>query len=409
MYRILSFMMLIFVFCVPTVSAVDKATADKQKNLTAAIEEVRQRLSEKLGKTIPSINVLINAPEGVYYTSVGQEEFKTTPETNFRFASNTKNFSAAAILKMQQDKWLNIDQHIVENIPGTKTPLVPNTPEWEIPYKDQITIRQLLQHSAGVYDVDNDAVPGCDGQSYTAWIMKNDPDHQFSATELVTQATRNKLSYFKPGENHHYSNTGYSILSEIIARVYSKHADTQKTYGDYLKEQLIGILPLYFPERADDTRMKPPFVKALVYTGNGSKPEIIVGANLSAQVAEGNGWGTPVALNTWLRNLMKGQGPLNKQSVAMMQNSISPGSKNYALGCFYMSNLGYGHNGCRVGYLSIMMYDPKQDVSVIAYLTFVDLTTKKNFIVEMKEGLYQSAWRAREALGYPGRPQVDEK
>ena len=93
----------------------------------------------------------------------------------------------------------------------------------------------------------------------------------------------------------------------------------------------------------------------------------------------------------------------------MMQNSISPGSKNYALGCFYMSNLGYGHNGCRVGYLSIMMYDPKQDVSVIAYLTFVDLTTKKNFIVEMKEGLYQSAWRAREALGYPGRPQVDEK
>ena len=54
-------------------------------------------------------------------------------------------------------------------------------------------------------------------------------------------------------------------------------------------------------------------------------------------------------------------------------------------------------------------YDPKQDVSVIAYLTFVDLTTEKNFIVEMKEGLYQSAWRAREALGYPGRPQVDEK
>jgi len=62
-----------------------------------------------------------------------------------------------------------------------------------------------------------------------------------------------------------------------------------------------------------------------------------------------------------------------------------------------------------VGYLSVMMYDPKQDVSVIAYLTFVDLTTEKNFIVEMKEGLYQSVWRAREVLGYPGRPQVDEK
>ena len=60
MYRILSFMMLIFVFCVHTVSAVDKATADKQKNLTAAIEEVRQRLSmPTLAVTNVNINVAI--------------------------------------------------------------------------------------------------------------------------------------------------------------------------------------------------------------------------------------------------------------------------------------------------------------------------------------------------------------
>jgi len=126
MYRILSLLMLIFVFSVHAVSAVDKA-ADKQKNLTATIEEVRESLSEKLGKTIPSINVLINTPEGLYYASVGQEEFKTTPKTNFRFASNTKNFTAAAILKMQQDKLLDIDQHITENILGTITP--PGNPQ----------------------------------------------------------------------------------------------------------------------------------------------------------------------------------------------------------------------------------------------------------------------------------------
>ena len=404
MYRFLSLLMLVLVFCVHTVSAVDK-----EGDLAAAIEEVRENLAKKLGKTIPSINVLINTPIGLYYTSAGRKEFKTTPKTNFRFASNTKLFTSAAILKMQQDGWLNIDQHITENIPGTKTPFVPDTPEWDLVHKDQITIRQLLQHSAGVYDVDNDKVPGCDGQSYTAWIMKKDPGHQFSATELVAQAASNKLSYFKPGKNHHYSNTGYSMLSEIIARVFSKNVGTKKTYKDYIKERITGNLPLHFPELADDTRMKVPFVKALVYSKNAPKPEIVVEANLSAQVAEGNGWGTPMALNTWLRDLMKGQGPLNKQSVAMMQNSISPGSKNYALGCLHMPNLGYGHNGCRVGYLSAMMYDPKQDVSVIAYLTFVDMTAEKNFIVEMQEGLYQSAWRAREALGYPGRPPAEKK
>lgn len=404
MYRLLSLLTLILALGVHTVSAVDQEGA-----LAAAIEAVRQNLAEKLGKTIPSINVLINTPAGLYYTSAGQEEFKTTPKTNFRFASNTKLFTAAAILKMQQDGWLNIDQHITDNIPGTETPFVPDTPEWDLAHKDQITIRQLLQHSAGVYDVDNDKVPGCDGQSYTAWIMQKDPGHQFSATELVAQAARHKLSYFKPGENHHYSNTGYSMLGEIIARVFSKHAGAKKTYKDYIKEQIIGDLPLYFPELADDTRMNVPFVKALVYSENAPKPEIVAEANLSAQVAEGNGWGTPLALNTWLRDLMKGQGPLNKQSVAMMQNSISPGNKNYALGCLHMPNLGYGHNGCRVGYLSAMMYDPRQDVSVIVYLTLVDMTAEKNFIVEMQEGLYQSAWHAREALGYPGRPPAEKK
>ncbi len=407
MYRILSLLIFFSLFSIHPVSALD-ISVDKQKNLTSAIEEVGQKLSEKLGKTVPGINVLINTPDGIYYASTDHGEFKTTAETNFRFASNTKNFTAAAILKMQQDKWLNIDQHIVENIPGTKMPFVPNTPEWDIPYKDQITIRQLLQHSAGVYDVDNDEVPGCEGQSYTEWIMTKDPGHQFSAAEMVAQATLGKLSYFKPGEDHHYSNTGYSILGEIIARVYSIQGKSEKTYGGYIKEQLTGSLPLYFPERADDTILKTPFVKAVVYSEDEPNQQTIIDANLSAQVAEGNGWGSAAALNTWIRDLMKAKGPLNKESVAIMQDSISPGSKNYSLGCFYMPNLGYGHNGCRVGYLSVMMYAPEDDVSVVAYLNFMDMTSEKNFILEIKEGLYESAWRAREALGYPGHPPAEK-
>ena len=120
MYRLLPLLMLILAPCVHAVAAVDQ-----EGDLAAAIEEVRQNLAKKLGKTIPSINVLINTPAGLYYTSAGQKEFKTTPKTNFRFASNTKLFTAAAILKMQQDGWLNIDQHITENIPGTDNAVCP--------------------------------------------------------------------------------------------------------------------------------------------------------------------------------------------------------------------------------------------------------------------------------------------
>ena len=54
MYRLMSLLLLVLVLGVHPVSAVDKEGA-----LTAAIEAVRQNLAEKLGKTIPSINVLI--------------------------------------------------------------------------------------------------------------------------------------------------------------------------------------------------------------------------------------------------------------------------------------------------------------------------------------------------------------
>lgn len=380
------------------------AAGDGEESVRGAIEKVRTDLAEKLNHPVPGIHVLIDSPKGKFYVSAADGEYRTTSSTNFRFASCTKTFTAGALLKMQQDGWLHIDQHITELIPGTQTPLVPDTQEWAIPYKDRITIRQLLQHSAGVYDVDSDMVPGCEGISYTEWVLLREPAHQFAAAEMVAQAALRKLSYFMPGEGHHYSNTGYSILGEIIARAYTAHMGARKTYGDYIKDHMTGGLPLHFPELADDSRLSAPFVKGVTYEKDSTVPEISVEANLSAQVAEGNGWGTPEALDTWLRRLMKGEGPLNAQSIAMMKSSVSPGSSSYGLGCLSMPNLGYGHNGCRVGYLSLMMYDPETDVSVVAYLNLVDMSRRENFTAEMTDGLYQAGWSARAALGYPGRP-----
>ena len=63
------------------------------------------------------------------------------------------------------------------------------------------------------------------------YTFKQDPSHQFTAEELVEQVTINNLSYFAPGTGYHYSNTGYTILSEIIARVYSAQTGEDKTYA----------------------------------------------------------------------------------------------------------------------------------------------------------------------------------
>lgn len=109
--------------------------------LDRAVASLRSGLEKATGKTVPSLSVLIQTPEGAYFSSTSAVgERRVTPHTYFRFASTTKNFTATAILKMHQDGWLNYMDRIVNLIPGSAVPYVPNTPAWNIPYKDRITI-----------------------------------------------------------------------------------------------------------------------------------------------------------------------------------------------------------------------------------------------------------------------------
>ncbi|WP_460995571.1 serine hydrolase domain-containing protein [Spirosoma harenae] len=331
-----------------------------------------------------------------------------TETTYFRFASNTKNFTATSVMNMHEDGWLNYKAKITDLIPGTNLPYVPNSPAWDFPYKNQITIEQLLQHSAGVFDVDNDPVPGFNGLSYTEATQTADPTHQFNTEEMVQQLILNNLSYFAPGTNHHYSNTGYSMLGYIIGRVYSAKSGSAKTYGDYLHDYVVGPnapvpVTVHFPVRADDTVLPSPRVEGLeLLPGNVQKK--YGDYNMSAQVGEGNGYGNMASLNTYIRSLMKGQNVLTSATVKMMQTAVSPGSTNYALGTTFTQNLGYGHNGARIGNLALMAYDPTTDVSIVVYLPLWDLTKDTDSFFKCFNAIYDAGYAARSALGYPGKP-----
>ena len=221
----------------------DKPVNDKSKlNVQKAVDAVRKELESKLGNPVPSLNVLIQTRDGLIFVSSVHDGVKpVTKDMNFRFASNTKSFTAAAILKMYQDGWLNYKDKITDIIPGSKkTTYVPDSPDWDIPYKSSITIEQLLQHSSGVFDVDNDANPSWGGDTYTEFKQKSNHNHQFKVDEFTAELVSKNLYYFTPGSGYHYSNTEYAILSRIISRVYSFFAGTAKTYEDYLNDFIVG-------------------------------------------------------------------------------------------------------------------------------------------------------------------------
>ena len=348
------------------------------------------------------IAVYLETPSGNYYASSGMGS-TVNQDTRFRIASNTKTFTAAAIMLLHQNGDLDIDHTITSFIPHKAIPYVPDTAEWAIWKKADITIRQLLSHTAGVYDVDNNdslsnpcASQLYTGKSYPLCVLAKDPKHQFTPGELVGVDAATQLHFFNPGDvNYHYSDTGYSMLAEIIERV------SGKSYDQFLMENLInpnGLTYTSVTMLGWDQTIPPPFNPGYVYE-NGVMTDNTAD-NMSLHIGEGNIISTPTDIARWIRRLIRGEAGIDLTWVDLMKTptagALSQG-KNYGLGISSMSGFGYGHTGANQGYLSLMMYDPAADVTTIVYFNIWD---NANLLTDQSRLMVKAGRDARAAVGY---------
>ena len=351
------------------------------------------------GVPVGGLAVYIDSPAGTYFASSGMAA-GVDQNTRFRIASNTKTFTAAAIMLLDQQGKLRIDDTINSIIPGQAIPYVPNTAAYDIPYKASITIRQLLAHTAGVWDVDNELMPAtCSapykGMSYPSYVLATDPTHQFSPDEFAGVDATCQTSYAAPGAEYHYSDTGYAILARIIERV------AGLTYDQFLMQNLItpnGLSSTSVTMLGTDQTLPAPFNPGYIYfqgvTTDATQD------NMSMHIGEGNITSTPVGIARWVRRLVRGEAGPNAAAVQAM-TTPSPQSaatgRNYGLGMSYVSGLGYGHTGANQGYLSLMVHDPAADVTTILYFNVWDMA---NLMTDQMTLLFQAARDARAVLGY---------
>ena len=133
-----------------------------------------------------------------------EHDVANKPNTKFRLGSITKQFTAVAILQLQEQGKLSVQDSISKYIP--------NSPEaWT-----KVTIHHLLSHTGGV-------------PSYTST-----PDyvkHMREASKPLDfiERFKNKPLDFEPGSKHLYSNSGYYLLGVIIEQV------SGKSYEAYLR------------------------------------------------------------------------------------------------------------------------------------------------------------------------------
>ncbi|WP_416176196.1 serine hydrolase [Clostridium sp.] len=153
-------------------------------------------------------NILLNKG---YSKSDFEQNIDNSPQTEFPIGSMTKQFTAMAIMQLEEKGLLSEDDPISKYIP-------------DYPKGNTITIKNLLTHTSGIVNYTN--LP-------EFWTMKTD---SFKDIQNVINLFKNKPLEFEPGTKFSYSNSGYVLLGYIITKV------TGTSYIDYLKENIFKPL-----------------------------------------------------------------------------------------------------------------------------------------------------------------------
>ena len=152
--------------------------------------------------------------------AAGRADLATgTPLTStsiFRYASITKQFTAALVLKLVDEGKLSLDDTLGKLLP-TETP-----PAWHA-----VTVRQLLNHTSGIPDYTGK--PG--------WMIEANTGKAFTTQGLI-DITRDMPMDFAPGTKWKYNNTGYVLLSAIAEKL------TGEPWYATLREKVTGPLGL---------------------------------------------------------------------------------------------------------------------------------------------------------------------
>jgi D-alanyl-D-alanine carboxypeptidase len=193
-----------------------------------AIRASVQRTIEHVRATDPASSgwlVALRAPRlGVdVQLAVGAPDANAT----FRLASVTKTFTAAAILRLVEDRRLGLDDPLASALPAPYPELL-RAGAYD---PDKMTVRHLLNHTSGLWD---HVESGSDDPSKTAYFaaVAAQPTKRWSREDQVRFAIEHGKPVAAPGELFSYSDTGYVLLGAIL------EARTGTTWGAALRALL---------------------------------------------------------------------------------------------------------------------------------------------------------------------------
>lgn len=305
-----------------------------------------------------------------------QRGIPNVPNTEFRIGSNTKQFTAMAILQLQAKGKLNVQNHICQYIPDCPKDWAP------------ITIYELLTHTSGIPNFTN----------FPNYMQIQ--SHPITPTALLDDF-KNKPLDFQPETRWSYSNSGYEVLGYIIERV------SGESYKKFLQQNIFG--PLGLKNTGYDRSHPTALIHAqgYNYTPAGYKQAQYV--NMTVPFSAGALYSTVLDLYTWDQALHAGKLlPANLlQQMFAPQVPIAKDAKTYyGFGWFISHPFGrkeIWHEGGIQGFTSVNSWFPADDAYVIVLdnMTSPQVTTIAHSLAAILFGQKYSIPKTRTAIHLP--------
>lgn len=195
--------------CVLTVVLTGCGTGGKSVN-----ESVDALMRDYSGD-VPGASVLVIENGGpavsrAYGYADLEAQVPASPQTNYRLASVSKQFTAASILLLAENGKLKLDDPVrkwLHSLPASA---------------EAITLKHLLTHTSGLIDYED--------------VMASDATEQVHDADVLRLLVAQDRTYFAPGSDYRYSNSGYALLALIVEKA------SGQRYAAFLHDRIFAPL-----------------------------------------------------------------------------------------------------------------------------------------------------------------------
>ncbi len=318
------------------------------------LAEIQAEMDDLTATGLPTgMVVWIDAPEYQFAGASGfadlMDNIPMSPEGAFRIGSITKMFTATVIIQLAENGVLTLDDPLALWLPDVAD---------QLPYGDQITLRHLLTHTSGLFniveheaywaDIFTEAVIDEDTGILTLDCVQRDPH------DTLARYVYGKDANFEPGARWSYSNTNYTLLGMVIekatamplAEAYRTHIyeplGMASTFLDCYEDSVIDVVHGYtvFEDATSDL----------------------------TELHESVGWSAGGIVSTasdliaFARGLF-GEALFDDPESLVAMTTPAPGS-SYGLGITIQARY-MGHAGYIAGFRTVLNYAPEFDTVVV--------------------------------------------